>query len=76
MLSEIGTAENIPAFIEGVKSRWLLLFFFFLFMCLFSLSVKNGDGVMTCSFVTPIFWVSSQPAGKMIILFDILSAAY
>jgi len=31
MLSEIGTVENIPAFIEGVKARWLLLSFSFSF---------------------------------------------
>lgn len=34
MLSEIGSVENIPEFIEGVKNRyfasnWLLLNFFF-----------------------------------------------
>lgn len=28
MLSEIGTVENIPEFIEGVKARWPLLHFF------------------------------------------------
>jgi len=34
MLSEIGTVENIPAFIEGVKARWLLLSSF-LYLCVF-----------------------------------------
>lgn len=70
MLNEIGTVENISEFIEGVKARWLLLFVI-LFVSL--ILIPWMDRMVPCFCCCLLFsGVSSQQAGEMIILVDIL----
>jgi len=67
MLSEIGTVQNIPEFIEGVKTRWLLLYYFLLLSSsYFSLSLLLIFSMITSLLVCSLqekkalrFWTPS-----------------